>query len=77
MSEFARTKKIRPLEIGNGVELPTPNPHRRLAAQLEGALLDAEEVGNDIHDAILKLIASTRRRELEQLPDITEAAEAA
>lgn len=63
------TKKIAPL--------PRPNYHARLVAQLERALPEAEEVGADIRDAILKLIASTRRRELEQLPDITDSTEAA
>jgi len=68
------TKKIAPLP-------PPRNPHARLIERLKCALDEAPFVGEDIADALRKLIASTARRrieiEVDSLPDITDAAEAA
>lgn len=75
IAEEGLTKKLEPLA--------RPNFHARLVVHLRAALEDAEEIpgGDDIADAIYKLLASAKRRELEActaaLPDITHIAEAA
>lgn len=76
MSETARTGKIEPLDVGRGQSL-TVDPHARLLDSLKEAAVWAPEVGKDIADAIYKLLASVKRRQIEQLPDITQEAEAA
>lgn len=69
------TEKIEPL--------PRPNHHARLVEQLERVLAepDAEAVDPRIAEALKKLLASAKRRALEarieELPDITNEAEAA